>query len=137
MGLGKNLFLKDSVIGRNLSLDVLRVLACFGVMFIHISSSFSTHQIAVEGTAGWYAGRLIGVFSKWAVPAFVMITGFFLIRKTDFNIKRIERTWLKAFFFVVIIYGTAYLYDSNVKHLKDIFSIRTGWSFAFRTAKPA
>ena len=109
MGLGKNLFLKDSVIGRNLSLDVLRVLACFGVMFIHISSSFSTHQIAVEGTAGWYAGKLIGVFSKWAVPAFVMITGLFMLDpKKDVPFKKLYGKHILRFVLSLIFWTWVY-----------------------------
>jgi len=112
---------------RNVNFEILRSLCMLFIVMFHYLKSVGgvlTFDISTyPGLFNYIISTLLFILFSISVPCFVMITGFFLIRKTDFNIKRIERTWLKAFFFVVIIYGTAYLYDSNVKHLKDIFSV--------------
>jgi len=65
--------------GRSLSLDILRIIACMGVIMIHTSGSPIVHQMVEIGSC-WYNECLVmnGLF-RWSVPVFAMLTGFFLL----------------------------------------------------------
>lgn len=64
---------------RNISLDVLRVLACLGVITIHTAGSPIFHHMVEPGTL-WYNECLVmDALVRWSVPVFAMLTGFFLL----------------------------------------------------------
>lgn len=81
---------KENVSRRNQSMDVLRVLACLGVVIIHESSSVIAMGYVEPGSVGWMFCKVIeGVF-KWSVPIFVMITGFFFLKpEKDLPLKKL------------------------------------------------
>ena len=62
---------------RNYSLDILRILACIGVMVVHTAGGPIIHGWVKPG--GWeYAMCVImDALVRWAVQVFVMLTGFF------------------------------------------------------------
>ncbi len=64
---------------RNYSLDLLRILACIGVIVIHSAGSPIFHNLCEPETI-WYKECMImdGLF-RWSVPVFAMLTGFFLL----------------------------------------------------------
>jgi len=98
----------------------------FIVMLHYLKSVGDVLSFDISTGAGLFnyiASTMCFILFSTAVPCFVMITGYFLINKTEFNIRRIEKTWLRAFFVVSLIYGLAYLLDYDIRHLKDIFSI--------------
>ena len=55
---------------RVIYLDVLRVLAIFSVVMLHVSCVFLR-----ANTVGWYVGNFYDSLSRWCVPVFVMISG--------------------------------------------------------------
>ena len=56
----------------------LRVVAIVGVVFIHIAGlTYNQHDL--EGTPGWWLGAAMKYGSKWAVLAFVMVSGALLL----------------------------------------------------------
>ena len=113
--------------GRNVNFEILRSLSMLFIVMLHYLKSVGdvlSFDISTgAGLFNYIASTFLFILFSTAVPCFVMITGFFLVNKTEFNIKRIEKTWLRAFFIVFAIYGVAYLYDHNVEHLKDVFSV--------------
>ena len=98
----------------------------FIVMLHYLKSVGDVLSFDISTGAGLFnyiASTFLFILFSTAVPCFVMITGYFLINKTEFNLKRIEKTWLRAFLIVSFIYVGAYLIDRDMRHLKDIFSI--------------
>ena len=65
---------------RNQSMDLLRILACLGVLIIHISGSFFAQNYVERGTNEWLCCAIINGLFKWPVPIFVIITGFFFLK---------------------------------------------------------
>lgn len=64
---------------RNLSLDILRIIACLGVIMIHTSGS-PIYHIMVEPGSLWYNECLaLDALSRWSVPIFAMLTGYFML----------------------------------------------------------
>ncbi|MBR6962967.1 MAG: acyltransferase [Prevotella sp.] len=112
---------------RNKNFEILRSMSMLFIVMLHyLKSVGSVLSFDIETKAGLFnyvASTLFFILFSTAVPCFVMITGFFLINKTEFNIKRIEKTWLRAFSIVLVIYVIAYLYDSDIQHIKDVLSI--------------
>ncbi len=64
---------------RNVSLDVLRIVACFGVVAIHVSGGPIFHGWVKAGCDGYAIYVVMGALVRWAVPVFVMLTGFFFL----------------------------------------------------------
>lgn len=74
---------------RYIAYDIMRIIACFGVIMIHCAVF---EQEALYNYSTWeYQGiKLWGVLSRWAVPAFVMLSGMLVIPKADeISIKRL------------------------------------------------
>jgi len=63
---------------RLISYDILRILAVLGVILIHIASAGDKHYAS---TWQWEYCNFIESTVRWAVPAFVMISGSFLLDK--------------------------------------------------------
>lgn len=75
---------------RNLSLDILRILACLGVITIHTSGSLIVHHMVDLDTL-WYKECLaLDAIVRWAVPVFAMLTGFFMLDpQKEVSIKKL------------------------------------------------
>lgn len=64
---------------RNLSLDILRIMACFGVIMIHTAGSPIYHNMVSTGTLWYNECLILDALSKWSVPVFAMLTGYFML----------------------------------------------------------
>jgi surface polysaccharide O-acyltransferase-like enzyme len=71
----------ESVLGtqRNPTMDVLRILACMGVVFAHSGAMCFTIGVVEKGTAAWEVCRIVKAVALWSVPLFTMLTGFFFL----------------------------------------------------------
>lgn len=63
---------------RNPAYDLLRVAAIFFVVWLHVSAAAVVPDAALE-RPGWLAANLLASFSRWCVPAFVLISGALLL----------------------------------------------------------
>lgn len=64
---------------RNYTLDIMRIVACAAVVVCHSSGSLIAHGQVIPGTS-WFNQCLgINAFTRWDVPFFVMLTGFFML----------------------------------------------------------
>ncbi len=68
--------------------DNLKVVASFAVIVLHVSSQFisgieNTHED--HATFNWWTGIFYDRLSRWCVPVFIMISGFFLLNKQEDN----------------------------------------------------
>ena len=100
---------------KKVKLNMLKGLACIGVLFIHIS---------FPGTFGLVIARL----SLFGVPIFFMISGYFAFDANPEIIKHRLFKILKIFFFSYVLYllfGTlqAYIYQEGLDGLVDRFKL--------------
>lgn len=74
---------------RLIGLDLLKIVSAFMIILIHSSANiYNNHEI---GTSDWYGGLILNVIPRFAVPAFLMISGALLLgKKNDLN-KTIKR----------------------------------------------
>ena len=63
---------------RVLYLDVLRALAGVCVIFIHTTADL-LYQVSAFHTTAWNLAVILNVASRWCVPAYVMLSGAFLL----------------------------------------------------------
>lgn len=70
---GKNRTITDTKVKRNTYLDVLRVVAVFAVMVIHLAAT--GYQEAAAGSDEWIICLVFNSITRFAVPVFVMISG--------------------------------------------------------------
>ena len=95
-----------TVSARNISLDLLRIVATLAVVMLHTAKRV-WYNIPVS-TSGWYVSNIYLSAVRWAVPVFVMISGaLFLTREID--IKKLYRTnilrMVTAFIFWSLFYA--------------------------------
>jgi len=94
---------------RNISLDLLRILACLGVIVIHTAGSPICHNMVEQGTL-WYNECLImGAFVRWSVPVFAMLTGFFLLdSRKELPIKKLLTKYVLRIAVALVVWSAFY-----------------------------
>ena len=99
---------------RDLSLDVLRVLACLMVIGIHTAME-GWYNISPR-SYNWTVLNFYDTVFRPAVPLFVMISGSLFLRKERIDLKRL---WLKSilrFFVIYIVWVVFYAVMNNGIH---------------------
>ncbi len=91
---------------RILYLDVLRIMAIFAVITIHVSYQFFPKQLTID----WYVSCAYDSLCRWCVPVFCMISGaLFLDKKKVVPLKVLYRKHILrivlAFVFWSILYA--------------------------------
>lgn len=66
------------------SIDVLRILAAFAVVTIHVSSIYLAKDATVSNSF-WWVSNIFNSLSRWSVPVFIMISGSLLINPKSFE----------------------------------------------------
>lgn len=67
---------------RDNSMDLLRLLSCFAVVLIHVNAQYFIARSAVPSLASVYViESLINIVTRFSVPAFIMISGAFILGK--------------------------------------------------------
>lgn len=88
---------------RNSSLDLLRIVCMFMVVFIHtLGWGGLVENSLVPGTYNWYLGNYMHTLSLQAVNCFVLISGYFLCT-SKFKLSKLVLTWIQVFFYSVAI----------------------------------
>lgn len=67
---------------RNISLDILRILACLAVITYHTSGLGAISRLAMVGSSDWCIYSIYHFLSVWCVPVFMMLTGYFFMQPT-------------------------------------------------------
>lgn len=63
----------------NISLDVLRICACIGVIMIHAAGCPEGAHWIEPGTSEWNWCASLDALSRWTVPVFAMLSGFLFL----------------------------------------------------------
>lgn len=120
-----------AVIQRDFRLDALRVAAAFTVVWLHISAGVvSTHPDAHR--LAWWVGNVADAFSRWCVPAFVMISGALLLAQPceaaplHFYRRRVGRLIVPLVFWTVFYIAFRAFQDGHFNVLPAAQSIVQG-----------
>lgn len=74
---------------RFIEYDIMRILACFCVIMIH-AAVFDQESLYGNTTWAYQWIRIWGVLSRWAVPAFVMLSGMMILpRGEEVSVSRL------------------------------------------------
>ncbi len=111
---------------RNHSLDLLRILACLGVIMIHTSGSPIHHHLVEPGTLWFNECLVMDILCRWSVPVFAMITGFFMLDPgKEISIKNLFTKYLArivaalvfwSFFYAITLHKPFYPIGSQSDH---------------------
>ena len=66
----------------------LRFFSILAVIILHVSSKFvAGYSIGSNfyGTFPWWVGNVFDSLTRWCVPIFIMISGYYLLNKTESN----------------------------------------------------
>ena len=66
---------------RNSSIDIIRLVALFGVVGVHFFLNTGFYEIQVSGAKLFFA-ITVRSFFMYCVPLFIMITGYLMNKKT-------------------------------------------------------
>ncbi len=94
---------------RSYSLDLLRIFACLAVIMIHSSGApIMFNRVEVGGV--WYMEYLtLNVMSRWSVPIFVMLTGFFMINPDkEVTIRQLYSKYILRLFVSLFFWSAFY-----------------------------
>ncbi len=101
---------------RNPNIDLLRVIAAFAVVWLHVSVWVVLGDPSVE-SPWWWAGNLVDSFTRWSVPVFVMISGALLLSAPpsssplDFWRKRLTRLLPALIFWTLVYFAFRYFLE--------------------------
>lgn len=98
---------------RVIYLDLLRILAAFAVIVIHVSAT--DWYILDVKSYDWLVTNTINGFMRWSVPIFVMISGVFLLNpKYNLTLKKLYFDKILKILLCLLIWGIGYhMYDSK------------------------
>lgn len=94
--------------------EILKILAIFGVILLHVSAPF---LVPFENSREWWIGNIYDSLSRWCVPLFVMVSGSLLLQGAGekslrwFLLRRVRRI-LIPFLIWSIVY---FLYRIHIK----------------------
>lgn len=94
--------------------EALKVVSILGVIMMHISDSFMTSAIQSDSNESFLLGTFFTCLSSFCIPVFFMLTGAFLLDKTNesysgFFYKRLIKIVIPLIFWV-IAYGLFEMY---------------------------
>lgn len=90
---------------RTVWLDMLRIMACFAIIMIHISVHFYYSQQENVHLAGIIWDSIV----RWGVPVFIMISGtLFLNPEKHIDLKLLYRKYISRLFITLVIWNIFY-----------------------------
>lgn len=103
-----------TILKRNSGLDVLRILCCIMVIFIHVIDEYIRKgSFGVRFLESFEVCVFLNAASRAAVPVFIMISGLFLLdEEREVNKEKIEAhicKIVKAFIFGTLLYSFIYV----------------------------
>lgn len=117
---------------RQLSLDVLRIIAVLGAIGIHLLYPVFSRPDFLGGKSWWLA-NLGHAFSLTSVPLFIMISGYFLVGKYESLFQILKRTFNRLIIPYIIWVGLYIIWNSyiGIQHysLVNILKIAASGNF--------
>lgn len=115
-------------------MDNLRALATFGVIIIHVSTPVVKMAYGGRQMDFWWVGNMFDSAVRFAVPAFLMLSGASLLNKEyelkDFYIKRIKRVLIPFLFWMLAYWVFFWFTDHPEKHPHADFGPIFNWAIS-------
>lgn len=92
---------KDTYAKRNIGIEILRSLAMFMVIILHVLNFGINYEELVPFTVNWYCGWLLEGLSFCVVNIYAMISGYVMVKSKN-KIARLLELWMEVFFYSVI-----------------------------------
>lgn len=98
---------------RIISFDLMRIVACFCVIMIHVGLNNQTEDWG-NNSLSLMISNLYGILSRWAVPCFVMLSGMmFLNKKREIPLKKLYFGYILRLFVSYVFWSVVYsIYNS-------------------------
>lgn len=107
---------------RRWELDLIRILACFFVVVIHVVAS--SKSFTDLRTMTWCCMNLVGIVIKSAVPLFFMISGVLFLQK-KLSWKTLYQKYVLRIVAAMVIWGIFYAVFDSIGYMKTgMFSAR-------------
>lgn len=90
--------------------DLMRILACFLVITIHSSSIFEQNSLYSTASSELIGIHLWAVLARWAVPAFVMLSGMMVISTAD-SISLKKLIVYRVFRMIIVYFSWSCVYS--------------------------
>lgn len=101
-------------------LDILRILAAFSIVLLHVSGPYwSSGDV---GSLDWKLFTIYNGSVRWAVPAFVMISGSLMLGR-NLSLKQIYHKYLPRILIAYFFWSFAYCMLDTVKYHYDLITI--------------
>jgi surface polysaccharide O-acyltransferase-like enzyme len=106
---------------RLLWVDILKILAVFAVILLHVSAPF---LIPYERSMEWWTGNIYDSFSRWCVPLFIMISGALVLpRAAEFSLRHYLVIRIRRIVIPLLVWSVIYFsYRVLVKGDDLVFS---------------
>ncbi len=100
---------------RNVSLDILRIVSCLGVIAIHASGSVFQHEWTQTGTLQWALCEGVDSISRWSVPVFAMLSGYiFLNPNKPLPISKLFFKYILRLIIALVFWSAFYAFSFHV-----------------------
>ena len=104
----------DTKPGRNVSLDLLRIVCMSMVVCLHtLGHGGLIEGTLVPGSTNWYLGNILSAMCLQAVNCFVLISGYFLCT-ARFKLSKLVTLWGQVFFYSVCVYLVLFILPTGV-----------------------
>ena len=110
--------------------DVLRIVAAFDVVLLHVSAPLIKGAPSIN-SLNWWVGNVAVSYSRWCVPIFVMISGALILNNkyesiTDFYQKRSRRILIPIVFWSVFYFVWRFLNGEQLDARQIVVLIAMG-----------
>lgn len=96
---------------RDISLDIVRILACFAVIVVHVSAN--SWSVADVHSYEWKVMNFYNSAMRGSVPIFFMLSGqLFLSREEPLSIKTLYKKYIVKLILVYLFWGIFYAVDN-------------------------
>lgn len=116
------------IMKRDISMDLLRIVAAMAVVLLHVSAEYEL-KINTVNSLQWEIANFFNASTRWCVPVFVMISGAFLLQK-NISIRLLYRKYIKHLIVLLLCWNIFY----NIPRIKEYPSSITEFLSFFLTA---
>lgn len=116
--------MQQNVLGRVAYIDVIRIVATFGVIALHV---FCTEYHSSVGTYHWYVSVVGDSLVRWSVPLFVMISGaLFLQPAKDVSFRILLKKYIPRLLLAYVFWSIAYSTMTAIGYIINGRELRLG-----------
>lgn len=99
---------------RNISLDILRILACLAVITYHTPGLDGITRLATIGSLNWCIYTIYHYLSAWCVPIFMMLTGYLFMQPSkDLPLKKLYGKYILHILIVLVVWDVFYMWVNH------------------------